>query len=143
MELIIFFSSSMNGFYDSRLINEYKASNTLPEDIIKMTDDEVATYYMVTPPAGKRLGTINNRPGWIDIPPPTHEEQVAIAEQKRQKLLIQANTITADWRTELALGIISDDDKSKLTAWMQYIKAVKVVDTSTAPDITWPETPAL
>ncbi|HGL6261839.1 TPA: tail fiber assembly protein [Enterobacter roggenkampii] len=38
--------------------------------------------------------------------------------------------------------MIDDDDKVKLTTWMKYIKAVKVVDTSTAPDVSWPTSPA-
>ncbi|HBA8350087.1 TPA: tail fiber assembly protein, partial [Escherichia coli] len=37
---------------------------------------------------------------------------------------------------------ISDGDKESLIAWVQYIKAVQAVDTSTAPDITWPEIPS-
>lgn len=69
--------------------------------------------------------------------------QIAEAETQRQNLLAQANEVTADWRTELSLSIIGDDDKAKLTAWMIYIKAVKAVDTSTAPDISWPEQPVL
>ncbi|MFZ5254089.1 tail fiber assembly protein [Enterobacter roggenkampii] len=68
--------------------------------------------------------------------------QIAEAEQQRQNLTTQANEITADWRTELSLGIIDDNDKAKLTAWMKYIKAVKAVDTSTAPDVSWPKRPS-
>ncbi|MCV5977603.1 tail fiber assembly protein, partial [Escherichia coli] len=44
-------------------------------------------------------------------------------------------------QTELQLGIISDEDKASLIAWMNYIKAVQAVDTSKAPDITWPDKP--
>lgn len=66
---------------------------------------------------------------------------ISDAELKRQTLLSDANNVTADWRTELALGIISDSDKEKLIAWMEYIKAVKAIDTSTAPDIKWPIVP--
>lgn len=76
------------------------------------------------------------------VPESAPEEQRAAAEQFRDGLLQNANKITADWRTELALGIISDDDKAKLILWMKYIKAVKAVDVSTAPDIEWPEKPA-
>ncbi|EOV0985542.1 tail fiber assembly protein [Edwardsiella piscicida] len=75
-------------------------------------------------------------------PPPTHEELVMQAEAYRQSLLDEANAVTADWRTELALGVISDVDKATLIVWMEYIKAVKAVDTSTAPDISWPSKPA-
>ena len=41
-------------------------------------------------------------------------------------------------RTELALGIISDDDKASLIGWLQYTKAVKAVDTSKILDLCWP-----
>lgn len=59
-------------------------------------------------------------------------------EQKRQELLIQASIATADWRAELALGIISDDEKASLTEWMQYIKAVKLIDVN-KPQVISPD----
>ncbi|MCV5289035.1 tail fiber assembly protein, partial [Escherichia coli] len=37
---------------------------------------------------------------------------------------------------------ISDEDKTSLIAWIWYIKALQEVDTSKAPDITWPAKPA-
>ena len=79
---------------------------------------------------------------WVDDPAPP-VNHVAESESVRAELLERANAITADWRTELSLGIIDDDDKAKLTTWMQYIKAVKALDTSTAPDIAWPEQPTV
>ncbi|WP_139355363.1 tail fiber assembly protein [Edwardsiella tarda] len=95
-----------------------------------------------TPPAGKvRVVGIDGHPAWADIPPPTHDELVAQAEFTRSSLLDEANGVTADWRTELALSIISDGDKVKLIAWMEYIKALKAVDTSTVPNISWPAPP--
>ncbi|EDX5494401.1 tail fiber assembly protein [Salmonella enterica subsp. arizonae] len=74
----------------------------------------------------------------ISNPPPTHDELVSRANAKKNVLLDEANAITTDWCTELALGIISDVDKAKLIAWIEYIKAVKAVDTTTAPNIIWP-----
>ncbi|MDC6402808.1 tail fiber assembly protein [Enterobacter asburiae] len=38
----------------------------------------------------------------------------AQAEKERQRLLTNASSFTDDWRTELSLGIISDEDKAKL-----------------------------
>lgn len=90
-------------------------------------------------------------PGWSYdgkefYPPPepekSHDELVEEADQQKQALLDHAAEVTSDWKTELALGIISDEDKASLISWMNYIKAVKAVDTSTAPDITWPTPPA-
>ena len=69
-------------------------------------------------------------------------DYMKLAEQEKSYRLLEAERITADWKVELSLGIISDDDKKNLIAWMEYIKRVKLVDTSKAPDITWPTPPA-
>ncbi|ELS7817221.1 TPA: tail fiber assembly protein [Enterobacter bugandensis] len=69
-------------------------------------------------------------------------DYVKLAEQEKSYRLLEAERITADWKVELSLGIISDDDKKNLIAWMEYIKRVKLVDASKAPDITWPVIPA-
>ncbi|EOG4240940.1 tail fiber assembly protein, partial [Salmonella enterica subsp. enterica serovar Newport] len=71
----------------------------------------------------------------------------AKAETTRQKLLDAANSAIADWRTELALGEIGDDDKASLTKWMVYIRALKTLDLSDVKDkatftaIRWPALP--
>ncbi|WP_141024788.1 tail fiber assembly protein, partial [Salmonella enterica] len=57
------------------------------------------------------------------------------------------NSVIADWRTELALGDISDNDKDSLTQWMAYIRALKTLDLSDVKDeatftaIRWPALP--
>lgn len=80
---------------------------------------------------------------WVTDESDQKSAQISAADQHRQMLIAYANEITSDWRTELALGIIDDDDKERLTEWMKYIKAVKAVDSSTAPDVSWPEKPAV
>ncbi|ECU1498330.1 tail fiber assembly protein, partial [Salmonella enterica subsp. enterica serovar Eko] len=78
---------------------------------------------------------------------PVPVDYQAKAETTRQKLLDAANSAIADWRTELALGEISDDDKASLTKWMAYIRALKTLDLSgvkdsaTFTEIRWPELP--
>ncbi|NIF56758.1 tail fiber assembly protein [Enterobacter sp. Ap-916] len=76
---------------------------------------------------------------WVTDIEAKKKDDISDAELKRRTLLSDASNITADWRTELTLGIINDTDKEKLIAWMEYIKAVKAIDTSTAPDIEWPQ----
>ncbi|ETS31229.1 Caudovirales tail fiber assembly protein [Photorhabdus khanii NC19] len=44
-------------------------------------------------------------------------------------------------RTQLMLGIITDEGKAKLIEWMLYAQKIQAVDTSTAPDIQWSKTP--
>ncbi|EJV5270294.1 tail fiber assembly protein [Salmonella enterica] len=78
---------------------------------------------------------------------PVPVDYQAKAETTRQKLLDAANSAIADWRTELALGEISDDDKVTLTKWMAYIKGLKSLDLTGISDeatfnkIQWPELP--
>ncbi|MDM2775694.1 tail fiber assembly protein [Citrobacter sp. Cpo142] len=130
-----------NSFYPYSLKSEYEAVGMWPETGVDV-DESIFKEFTSSSPGKKRVAGDDGLPAWVDIPAPTHDELVEQAEAKRQSLLDEANKITADWRTELTLGIISDDDKAKLTEWMKYIKAVKAVDTSTAPDVIWPEKPA-
>ncbi|ASD58074.1 MULTISPECIES: tail fiber assembly protein [unclassified Enterobacter cloacae complex] len=78
---------------------------------------------------------------WVTDNEAQHKADVEAAEQQKAALLAEAQTTISLWQTELQLGIISDEDKASLIAWMKYIKAVQAVDTSKAPDITWPDKP--
>jgi hypothetical protein len=78
---------------------------------------------------------------WVTDAGAQHTAEVEAAEQQKAALLVEAQATISLWQTELQLGIISDDDKASLIAWMNYIKAVQAVDTSAAPDINWPEKP--
>ena len=78
---------------------------------------------------------------WVADDDAKHAADVAAAEQQKTNMLNAANSKISLWQTELQLGIISDDDKASLIAWIGYIKAVTATDTSTAPDIEWPVSP--
>lgn len=78
---------------------------------------------------------------WVTDNEAQHKADVEAAEQQKAALLAEAQTTISLWQTELQLGIISDEDKASLIAWMNYIKAVQAVDTSKAPEITWPVKP--
>lgn len=78
---------------------------------------------------------------WITDADAQHAADVKAADKQKTALLVEAQETISFWQTELQLGIISDEDKASLIAWMQYIKIVQAVDTSNAPDITWPTQP--
>ncbi|EOZ1501102.1 tail fiber assembly protein [Enterobacter asburiae] len=78
---------------------------------------------------------------WVTDNEAQHKADVEAAEQQKAALLAEAQTTISLWQTELQLGIISDEDKASLIAWMNYIKAVQAVDASKAPKITWPDKP--
>ncbi|EIM9692463.1 tail fiber assembly protein [Salmonella enterica] len=78
---------------------------------------------------------------WVTDTEAQQAADVEAAEQKKSALLLEAQATISLWQTELQLGIISDEDKASLIAWMNYIKAVQAVDTSKASDIIWPDKP--
>ena len=136
------YSPSTNSFYPDDLLSVYEEAGTLPNDLIPVSED-VFREFTATPELGKmRVAGSDGLPAWGDIPPPTHEELIAIAEQVRQQLLTHADAVMLDWRTELMLGEISDANKAKLSAWMAYKNEIKSVDLTTAPEhVNWPVPP--
>lgn len=95
----------------------------------------------VTPLAPATPYDVWNGSGWVTDEAAQQAAQIAQAEQTKARLLNDAQNTISLWQTELQLGIISDDDKTQLTAWMRYIQALQKVDTATAPDLAWPEQP--
>lgn len=77
-------------------------------------------------------------------PPLTQEEQIELANEQKQELIASAmaHIESEMWNTELLLGRLSEEEKASFNAYLDYIDALKAVDTSTAPDITWPAQPA-
>ncbi|HIB8991130.1 TPA: tail fiber assembly protein [Citrobacter braakii] len=133
-----FYSASQNVFIanGSQLLETSEFS-----DAVSVSDDVFNEFFKSVFDGMRRVGGIDGMPAWENIPPPTEEEIKAIAivsaEQKKARLIAEAMNTISLWQTELQLGIISDDDKTSLIAWMKYIQALNSIDTSTAPDIEW------
>lgn len=72
----------------------------------------------------------------------TGPELVSHAENTRTNLITAARETMNEWQNDLALGDISDADKALLATWNTYVKALKALDVSKAPDITWPDAPS-
>ena len=135
------YSPSENAFYPVVMKEDYLSAGTWPQDGLEI-DDEKALSFMGEPPEGQvRVAGDDGLPCWADIPPPTQEELIARADATKEALISSAKETISLWQTELQLGVISDEDKASLIVWMNYIKAVQAVDTSKAPDITWPDKP--
>lgn len=112
-----------------------------PKDAALLTDEEVLTYWKQTPSEGKQLGSIEGRPTWVDLPLPTKEELIAQADSKKSNLLPIATAKISILQDAVDLEMATDQEAASLTAWKKYRVLLNRVDTSTAPDITWPETP--
>ncbi|EBB8964509.1 tail fiber assembly protein, partial [Salmonella enterica] len=82
-----------------------------------------------------------------DHPVSTPGVQFWQAEVTRQKLLNDSDNAIKDWRIELTLGIISDENKAALILPMNYINVLKSLDLTGVSDeatftaIRWPALP--
>ncbi|WP_307773608.1 tail fiber assembly protein [Providencia stuartii] len=74
-------------------------------------------------------------------PPISKEQLIAEAEQQKQSLLAEANNAIAPLQDAVDLDIATDEEEVQLTAWRKYRVLLNRVDTSTAPEIDWPEKP--
>ena len=140
----IYYSASSNGFYPESMKTDYENSvNGWPEDATEITNSDYEKLMQ-----GRYIGKVitadsNGKPVLTD---PVIDWQ-ANAESQRQSLLGEATSTTADWRTELQLDIISDDDKASLVKWMAYTKALKALDLTGVTNevgykaIAWPDKP--
>lgn len=78
---------------------------------------------------------------WVIDTGAQHAAKVEEAEHQKAALLSEAHATISLWQTELQLGTISTDDKASLIEWLAYIKSIQAIKTSSAPEISWPETP--
>ncbi|AFN31189.1 Phage tail fiber assembly protein [Klebsiella michiganensis E718] len=54
----------------------------------------------------------------------------------------KANEKIAPLNDAVELGIQTNEEVAQLTEWKKYRISLSRIDTSTAPDIAWPEIPA-
>jgi len=105
----------------------------------------------VTEPGDYPAGTTTSKPAtdfdkwdgikWVTDKDAQSQARVSSFASKKSALISEANSITQAWQTQLLLGIIKDEDKVSLTAWMKYIQAVQTVDILAIPEIMWPQKP--
>lgn len=108
---------------------------------VKMDDDTHPFKTNVTPDGKIWGGDKNGYPVLMDVPEPSHDDYVEMAEVEKSARVAAATNKISLWQTKLQLAVITDDEKAELLIWLKYIDDVKAVDVSAAPDISWPESP--
>ncbi|HEE3613170.1 TPA: tail fiber assembly protein [Klebsiella pneumoniae] len=136
-----YFSPSLSCFIPSQWKDDGTYNkNTWPVDAIEATEIELSKYWKVSPPEGKKLGSVDGRPAWVDLPAPSKDEIITMAEEKKSALISSAMSSISFIQLKLQAGrSLSDVDERKLNATIDYIDALSSVDTTMAPDIVWPE----
>lgn len=135
------YSAALNMICAEALKNDYEVAGTWPVDAMALSNAQ-ALEFMSAAPVGKiMLAGTDGLPMWGDVPPLSPAELSHQAEQKKRRLIDDAQEVISIWQTKLLLGRISDTEKVCLNSWLDYIDALQAVDITAAPNISWPARP--
>ena len=139
---LIYYSAHENGFFLAYDFDECRKSELgLPDDLVEVSNTEHAAL-MDGQDSGKMIASdAEGRPVLIERPAPTSEQLIEIANTEKEQRLNAANAAIAPLQDAVDLDIATDEEITQLAAWKKYRVMLNRVDTSTAPDIEWPEGP--
>ncbi|HHJ1295152.1 TPA: tail fiber assembly protein, partial [Escherichia coli] len=71
--------------------------------------------------------------------------QLSEAERKKQALINRVNEYinSKQWPGKAAIGRLKGEELAQYNLWLDYLDALELVDTASAPDIEWPTPPAV
>lgn len=115
--------------------NTYAVSMLWPVNM-SVTELALKNY----PSGCKADGSWRYSGGKIESIPPDY---AAIAESQKSNLMVEANTAITPLQDAIELDIASDEEKVLLLAWKKYRVLLSRIDTRLAPEIDWPEKPAV
>lgn len=131
-----YYSPSVNAFY-SIDIN----GTSIPEDAVEITH-EAWLELLKQQSDGKVIAAGNDGiPVANDAPPLTTTQMVEIADNQKSSLMAEATVAIAPLQDAVDLEEATDNEKTQLTAWKKYRVLLNRIDTSIAPNITWPTKP--
>ncbi|HHR5622788.1 tail fiber assembly protein [Klebsiella pneumoniae] len=76
---------------------------------------------------------------WVTDADAQHAAEIAAADRKKAELMVQVSADISVLLDAVNLEIATDTEKLKLTGLQTYRVLLNRVDTSTAPDVQWPE----
>lgn len=78
---------------------------------------------------------------WVPDDEAEKAAQLREADNKKKSLMRTANDTIAPLQDAVDLGMATPEEEASLLEWKEYRVELNRVDTSTAPDIEWPEVP--
>ena len=150
--MTIKFSVNKQAFYDEN-------TDFIPEDAVVITNEQHLSLISGMNDGERRvyIGTTgeltlsDSKPSqWHTWDSDTNEwvisadAQIKLADDEKSRLTQGANDYinSKQWPGKAAMGRLKDTEKAQYNLWLDYLDELEAVDTSTAPDIIWPEAPA-
>lgn len=135
------FSASTACFYPDELLPAYRDNNSLPADLIAVSDN-VFHEFTGAPPEGKQRGAgVDGSPSWVDVPPPTKAQLSRLAGAEKERRHTKAEDVIVPLARAVKYGMASQDEKTRLERWEKYSVLLSRVNPGDAPDIEWPVMP--
>lgn len=151
--MTIKFSVNKQAFYDENTVS-------IPDDAVIVTHEQHISLITGMNDGGRRvyIGTdgeltlSGSKPSqWHTWDSDTNEwvistdAQIKLAEDEKSRLTQGANDYinSKQWPGKAAMGRLKDTEKAQYNLWLDYLDELEAVDTSKAPDITWPTPPAV
>lgn len=78
---------------------------------------------------------------WVTNVEAKKAAEVMAAEDKKSLLIQSAGNNISPLQDAIELGMATDDEKSRYDVWRKYRVLLTRVDTTLAPEISWPEPP--
>ena len=150
--MTIKFSVNKQAFYDENTVS-------IPDDAVVVTHEQHISLISGINDGGRRvyiatdgeLTLSDSKPSqWHTWDSDTNEwvistdAQIKLADDEKSRLTQGANDYinSKQWPGKTAMGRLKDTEKAQYNLWLDYLDELEAVDTSTAPDIIWPEAPA-
>ncbi|MFZ4998394.1 tail fiber assembly protein [Enterobacter asburiae] len=135
------FSNKTRGFYPIKCLRYYKSVDTLPDDLVRVSDAEHEKFIGVAPVnCVPNYNVKTKEMEWLSVTPPVKTPEETLAANRAELTSRQrAAAINAfPLQSAVDLGVASDEVKAQLDELKKYVVALMAVDLM-APD--WPAAP--
>ena len=126
------YSAKNNAFYPVNMMADYVAAGSWPDDGKEVTTDCFLEFTSVAHADKYRVAGDDGLPAWEQVPAPTQEQLVAIANAEKMRLigLANANINVKQWPGKAAIGRLKGDELAQYNLWLDYLDELDAVDTS-------------
>ncbi|MFC7775599.1 tail fiber assembly protein [Pantoea sp. GCM10028869] len=136
------FSATTKAFYDLDEKAVYIQNGSWSDDVINISEALWLNYHG-QPPQGKIRGADNHgMPCWIDAPEPAEQERIAEAVNKRNAMLMTADTEIRQLKIVEEFHALTDEETQKLLLWKKHFVDVYRIEPVNVCSIRWPDVPA-
>lgn len=116
------------------------AWNTTTREAVNITFmGEIPPSLTLTPPSGEFDSWDGEK--WITDEAARKAAAVNDASNKKTQLLTDIRNTIGIWQTQLQLGNISDENKTRLENWLDCYNQIDAINPENTPDINWPDLP--